>query len=165
MQKTAWIFLLLLLLASTSTAGPLGYDMNGDGIWDDVATYVDQIHPDQVSSPERMATLQMVKAFQAFVKDSYSPTQSRMNGEALKRSLECSFYCNRQKAKQIYEALKIVILSNPERRKRFLAAEQSLAGEYMVIDENPEQWRYSCDFAAPEQPFSKPLEQGGQDGR
>jgi len=157
-------FLLMCLLSTPSFAAGLGYDWNGNGIWDDVDNYIERIHPED--GDEKRATLQMVKGLQSLVVDSYSHAETIRNGEQLMRSLECSFYCNQMKAQQIYQALKMAMLNNEERGQKYLEAENRLAGQMFEIGEDPDMWREGCDFSPEYRTVKqkKPPE-GGYDGR
>jgi hypothetical protein len=148
-MRILWIMPLLAMLVfvDIASAGSYGTDQDGDGIWDDVNRYINIIHHED--SPARKATVQMVKAMQNFVTDSYSESQTKLNGHQLKESLECLFYCNQLQAPQIYQTLRKIMLSDDKREVAFNRAEEIMLGEKMRVDIDPEKWQASCKFPTP----------------
>ena len=157
------VILLACLLPMGASAGELGYDMDGDGIWDDISGYVEKIHPENDAA--KQSTMQMVVAFQNIIKDAHSPSQTKLNSIEVSRALECSFYCNQYKAKAIYGALKLAMLNLPERAIRFRMAEEVLAGESIQISTDPDTWRQGCNFTPPMMSVKQPRPEGGYDGK
>jgi len=136
-------FLFLCLIPFQALGSPLGSDQNGNGIWDDL----DRVYG-QLSGQSFIAAQQLAVSMQDFT--MAPPGNQSLALEGMRKSQEallCLYALQGESGKATAKNLQGALLANPLRAERFNQNQQTILGQEIPFDPDPEKWGQYCPFS------------------
>ena len=132
----------LPIMIDITDNAPFGTDADGDGIWDDLGTWIATNHPP--GDPLHAPLQQYARATQTAIVAASDRTASRNAAYGIMRAVHCLFHVDEEGSLGPEKELKVQILKHRDRFERYALFEFQLAGQ---IFRGPRDKRYdqSCE--------------------
>lgn len=129
--------------ATNATTTVAGVDTNGDGVRDDIETYIDTTYPGSTQNETNKALRQYAQAVQSTVIHADDPALSQQHVHERFRALECLMARRATDFHPIFVELRARLLDTTARSTAYLKADEQVKAVDLPL-KPMEQWAAQC---------------------